>query len=564
MVTMAVGVSGCLGGGDQEPAPSPPPYPRSPDRALVDAAPPFSLFLCTDGYRLQSDINVTGVDLCNHRVTKPLLDPNVFDVVGQHGPANEVSIAVNPLNPLEVAGGGKDYTVSYISDVAQCGQYTVWMGTYWSRDGGITWGNDLMRGFPGDPRASPLQGNWCNTDPVLVYDDDGTLFYSGLNYDGARDDTQTADSPFSPHDSFSGSQLYFGVSRDGGETFPVISFASFGDDGVIFNDKQWFAVQPRGDHVIATWSQFVTIQDPLGVGPAVGDDVIAYVESLDGGLTWLQQKVFRPGGGPDHVGLPAAGQFSMPQYLPPSQAADLAVIWWDGDAVLYAEGIVTPAGSEFTPILSTFPVNSLKSGSGRDGTGPSQFRLSTYPVLAVDTSGGPCDGRRYVAWPDQPGSLDSDVQVLLRWSDDGLSWSNPITVNDVEQGDQLMPWIDVDPEGGVHVVWYDRRNDPDNRLLDVYYAHSDDCGASFYPNVRVSEVNVDGDLAHHQSGAPFIGDYIGLDTTPTSAHIMWADTRHTGEPGREAGSDVYAATILKDLGAREAFDAVFAEPSPTT
>lgn len=528
-----------------------------PAREDADAAGPFSVFLCKDGYRLPQDA-IAEQDRCNHRVTRPLVDPDTLDVVGQHGPANEVSIAVNPRNPLELAGGGKDYTVSYVSDVAQCGEYTVWMGTYWSTDGGLTWGNDLMPGFPGDTRDSPLKGNWCNTDPVLVYDDDGTLWYSGLNYDGAREDMATVTNPQTGHDLFSGSQLYFARSNDGGATYPFLSFAAFGDDNAIFNDKQWFAAQPGGDHMIATWAQFA----PFG-------DVIVYTESLDAGQTWLPQKVLRPGadvgGLTGTLALPALGQFSMPQYLPENLQTDLAVIWWDGGNVLYAEGLVTPGGAEFGPVQSTFPVNSLSSGSGRDGTGPTSFRLSTYPVLAVDTSGGECNGRRYVVWPDQEGGLDTDVQVLLRHSDDGLSWSAPATVNDVADGDQLMPWIDVDPNGGVHVVWYDKRNDPDNVLMDLYYGYSDDCGETFR-NQRITETNFDGDLGHHQNGSPFIGDYIGVDTTAESAHLIWADTRHSCPSGSSfaecpppmrVGSDVYTATLLHDLGARGTFDPVF-------
>lgn len=549
---LTVGLAGCFG--DDEPG-----QPGPPDDPDLSEADPFTIFMCTTGLRT----NLTGaLDVCNHRVTKPLEDAARFDWMDQHGPGNEVSIAVNPTNPLEVAGGAKDYTVSYISDHAGCGEYTVWMGTFWSTDGGLTWGNDLMRGFPGDERDSPLSGNQCNTDPVLVYDDDGTLWYSGLNYRGAREDQPTVPNPLGEHDALTGSQLYFARSTDGGATYPFMRFASAGDNDVVFNDKQWFALEPGGDHMIATWSQFWTASPPLDAGVAAGDDVIAYVESLDGGQTWGAEKLFRPGGDTSGPALPASGQFSMAQYLPDSQTADLGVIWWDGDRVLYAEGVVTPAGAEFGPVQSTFPVDSLESGPGRDGTGPTTFRLSTYPVLGVDASGGDCDGSRYVVWPDQPGGLDTDVQVLLRHSDDGVSWSEPVTVNDVEAGDQLMPWIDIDPEGGVHVAWYDRRNDPDNRLMDVYYSYSDDCGETFHPNVRVTETNFDGDLGHHQNGDTFIGDYIGVDTTDVSVHIIWSDTRHSCDldtpveacpaPMR-IGSDVYAATLIRDANATAAF-----------
>ncbi|MDX1611463.1 MAG: sialidase family protein [Candidatus Thermoplasmatota archaeon] len=574
LALLTVALVGCLGNEtDDGDAPGTPGERHAPDAAEMAGAGPFSLFLCQDGYRVGADA-LAVVDRCNHRVTKPLVDPGQRDPAGdrpdvrtQHGPANEVSIAVNPTDALNLAGGAKDYTVSYVSDVAECGEYTVWMGTFSSHDGGLTWTNDLMRGFPGDDRESPLTGNQCNTDPVLVYDDDGTLWYSGLNYDGAREDTSTAASPLSGHDALSGSQLYFAKSEDGGGSYPDISFAAAGDDGVIFNDKQWFAVQPGGDHMIATWSQFV-IAGPAGFAT----DVIAYTESLDGGATWSPQKILRPGGDvggqdPSSTGIPAAGQFSMPQYLPGASATDpamdLAVIWWDGEKVLYAEGQLTSGGAEFGPIQSTFPVNSLSSDPGRDGTGPTEYRLSTYPVLAVDPGTEACDGRRYVIWPDQEGEVNTDVEVLLRHSDDGLTWSEPITVNDESQSDQLMPWIDVDPEGGVHAVWYDKRHDADNRLMDVYYGYSADCGET-WTNLRVTETSFDGDLAHHQNGSPFIGDYIGVDTTAESAHIIWADTRHscptdagTCEAPMRIGSDVYAATLLKDLDARATFDAAF-------
>ncbi len=273
----------------------------------------------------------------------------------------------------------------------------------------------------------------------------------------------------------------------------------------------------------------------------------------------------------------------MPVYLPGGDK--IAVIWGVDDGTLpagahpfglqlaYTEGTVTPGGTVFGPVMSTFTMSPIKSGPGRDGTGPSHFRVATYPVLAVDTSGGAHNGRRYVVAAEQAGPLDSDVELRLRYSDDGMSWSQPVHVSDPTEadgstkGDQYVPWIDVDPQGGVHVAWYDRRNSPDNRLLDVYYAYSDNGGESFHRNVRVTETSFDGDLGHHQTGAPFIGDYIGLDSSKESVTIFWADTRHGGETGRLPlsgktlpGSDVYAATLLRDAAARTDFDAAYKQP----
>lgn len=563
VLLVTTSLAGCIGneGGGGDGGVVGPDEIHRPDPADAEEARPFSLFLCKDGYHISDHLS-RYVDNCNHRVTKPLQRQSWFNWTAQHGPANEVDLAVNPNDPLQVAGGAKDYTVSYVSDHAECGEYTVWMGTYASQDGGLTWSNDLMPGFPGDNRSSPLSGNQCNTDPVLEWDTNGTLWFSGLNYVGGRESMSTATPPGSPSDAYTGSQLYFARSTDGGEHYPAMSFAAQGDEQTVFNDKQWFAVQPNGDHLIATWSQFYI----AGAGPVgFATDAIVFTESMDGGASWTPPQPFRPGGdsGDPTSGpaLPASGQFSMPRYLPGAQSddgeVDLAVIWWNGTHVLYSEGRLTPSGTAFGPVQSTFPVNSLSSDEGRDGTGPTEYRLSTYPVLAVDRSGGPCDGTRYVIWADQPGPVNSDVDVLVRTSEDGSSWSEPTRIHDVETNDQIMPWIDVGPNGTAHAIWYDKRNDPANVEMDVYHALSEDCGETWTQDLRVTETAFDGDLAHHQNGRPFIGDYISVDATQDSAHIIWADTRHAGEDGRENGSDVYSATLLRGGSAMDIFDKAF-------
>ncbi len=560
-------VAGCLGddADDTDPGDEIAEIHRPTDADLADAQP-FSLFLCKDGYHIDAHVQ-RYLDNCNHRVTKPLERTSWFNWTAQHGPANEVDIAVNPNDPLQLAGGAKDYTVSYVSDHAACGEYTVWMGTYASKDAGLTWSNDLMRGFPGDNRSSPLAGNQCNTDPVLQWDTNGTLWYSGLNYVGTRESMSTATPPGAGSDAYSGSQLYFANSNDGGETYDGIHFAAQGDEETVFNDKQWFAVQPGGDHLIATWSQFLIAPGPL----PVATDVIMFTESLDGGATWTPPEPLKPGtdlADPTaEPALPAAGQFSMPAYLPDASdtdaAPDLAFIWWNGTHVLYSQGTLTPSGTQVGPVESTFPVNSLASEEGRDGTGPTEYRVSTYPVLAVDPGSERCDGMRYVIWADQPGEVNTDVDVLVRTSPDGDTWSEPTRVHDVETNDQIMPWITTDPAGGVHAIWYDKRNDPGNVEMDVYYSYSPDCGQTWLEDVRVTEVGFDGDLAHHQNGRPFIGDYITVDATNESAHIIWSDTRHTGEEGRLNGSDVYAATLLRDGAAMDTFDAAYERTPPT-
>ena len=507
----------------------------------ADGLPPFSLQLCDQGYRVVQQAGAPSLTVsgrhCDARVTKPLDDPTRFDWQGQHGPGNEVSMAVNPADPLNLAGGAKDYTVSYISDVADCGEYTVWNGHFVSHDGGRTWSNDLVPGFVGDPRDSPLRGNLCNTDPVSVFDADGTYWHNGLNYRGAREDVGDPINPGGNGGLVTGSQIFFARSTDGADTFDRITFASYGqNDPGIFNDKNWVAVDTGSDHMIHTWTNF------YGAAP-----VIMFVESFDGGATWSHPAPLTPGasiGGVTGTGTgPTAptGQFSMPQYVHDGTSTTIWVIWAAVGGAAVAKGTLVGAGEG--PQATVFQPAVLGPALGPlGGTGcleKADFRASVYPVLAVDDTGGPQHGRLYLAWP-QSGA--SGAGVLVSHSDDGIAWSDPVEVTASLPDDQFMPWIDVDPHGTVHVAYYDCSPDAGGTNMTMGYTHSLDGGATWAPNAWIGQVPFDGDLGHHQSGTPFIGDYIAVDASCGAVHFFWADTRH----GR---SDVYAATVLRDASA---------------
>lgn len=564
MLVVATALSGCLAGddsGDPVPEASVPPVAGAPDGHVtvpaengtttvpLDALPPWSLQLCDHGYRVvqpaKGSLAPPGDRACDFRVTKPMDDASTFDWRTQHGPANEVSLAVNPTDALNLVGGAKDYTVSYISDVAQCGEYTVWNGHFRSLDAGRTWENDLVPGFPGDDRDSPLQGNECNTDPVSVFDADGTYWHNGLNYRGAREDVGDPDNPLGNDGLVTGSQIFFARSPAGqkGEAFDRITFASFGDnEPTIFNDKNWLGVDPGSDHMIHTWTNFIG---------AAG--VIQYVESFDAGATWTAPTNMPPGAGAEGVSgettgaeVPAAFvQFSMPQY---DSSGNVWVIWSgiNGPVITHAERVDGTQPSAFVPPSTTvaYPEGGLTGGA--DGClDRTQFRASVYPVLGIDTSGGLHDGRKYIAYP-AAGATGAGVWVTH--SDDGMAWSDPVEITAGLEDDQFMSWIDVGPDGTVHVTYYDCSVGAGGRDMTVGYMWSDDAGASWQGPFWVGQAAFDGDGGHHQSGAPFIGDYIAVDASETGVHFFWADARHTGTAGREAGSDVYAATLVRDWG----------------
>jgi hypothetical protein len=150
--------------------------------------------------------------------------------------------------------------------------------------------------------------------------------------------------------------------------------------------------------------------------------------------------------------------------------------------------------------------------------------------LAVDrTTSGPTAGTVYVIWHDgrtrnQADPLSSpgcpagrycfgDV-LLSRSSNSGSTWSAPIRVNDdaLPQVDHFFPALAVDSAGRVQAVFYDRRRDPRNFLMDATLATSTDAGATWnnqlltsknFPAIHAQDVLVD---------PAYMGDYIGIAT----------------------------------------------------
>lgn len=106
-----------------------------------------------------------------------------------------------------------------------------------------------------------------------------------------------------------------------------------------------------------------------------------------------------------------------------------------------------------------------------DGLGPAPFEepveVTNYqslqneplPRIAVDGSAGGSRGRVYLVYQDGA-RLSGTKDVLMRFSDDGRSWTAPFPVNDqVASVDRLLPNVAVDSSSGaVAVAWYDFRN----------------------------------------------------------------------------------------------------------
>ncbi len=111
---------------------------------------------------------------------------------------------------------------------------------------------------------------------------------------------------------------------------------------------------------------------------------------------------------------------------------------------------LTNSGTTLDSRLDTIP------GLGVRGIlGPlkwSRINVNSFPSMAVDRSGFP--GNIYIVWADRR-SLDGSPDIYLtRSRDRGTTWDSPVRVNDSRAAtDQWMPWVTVDPNGYVHVVY---------------------------------------------------------------------------------------------------------------
>lgn len=161
-------------------------------------------------------------------------------------------------------------------------------------------------------------------------------------------------------------------------------------------------------------------------------------------------------------------------------------------------------------------------------TSKGSIRVSSFPVMGVDRSGGARNGYLYAVWPQKtiaPAGSDPDI-VFTRSSDNGETWSSLVRVNNdpLNNGkDQYYPWMTVDQAtGNIFVIFYDSRDVP-NDSANVYIARSTDGGTSF-ENIKVSDrafkpKTISGLASGYQ------GDYIGIAAYRNTVYPTWAEDR---------------------------------------
>jgi hypothetical protein len=129
-----------------------------------------------------------------------------------------------------------------------------------------------------------------------------------------------------------------------------------------------------------------------------------------------------------------------------------------------------------------------------------------------------------------------NTDILTSYSDDGgRTWTVAAPATDAVSGvDRFNHWLAIDPvTGDVNLSFYDTRNDTTGArfMTDIFFSQSRNGGASFLPNVRVTDVSSnehDCDGVFPCAGIDYgnqTGDYSGLASFGGVSYPFWTDSR---------------------------------------
>jgi hypothetical protein len=407
---------------------------------------------------------------------------------------NEITIAENPTNPLNLVTGWNDWNRN-----EGC-------GTSRSLDGGQTWSqNSFIPGItPWDNEGNTYPGNGTNDfagDPAVTFAPDGTAYFACYGYTYAN-----ASAPKG------GVGLYVSKSTDGGLTWSKAqrlstfqgsglgngvnkgSNGQFPDHDAITADT-WVGSPYYGSVYIAQAQFHGNNKAPITLFATHDGVHWAAPVTVSSGSQWENQDAI-PFVGPD-----GAVYVSFDSEKGPSHDFRVRI------------AKSTDGGATFGPSYTVAEIQA-------EGQLPnSDYRNGSYPAPGIDGS-----GRITIAWNDVR-SGHSNIWYARAWGSDLTSWTDPAQLKPSD-GEQFFPWVHSAPNGRVDIVYYDRTRDPNDTLNYVTYSRLDpttglDVTAASYGSWSPAfNGNRDGGQLTTNC-TPFIGDYIGVASDDTHVYLGW-------------------------------------------
>ena len=499
------------------------------------------------------------IDACND--TSP-------DAFGAFTENNEPFSVVSPTDPNLIVAGWNDYC----SD---------WMGLGFSTDGGETWTDSLVPGYPADTStegmASPeFQRTNTASDPVAAFDRSGEHFYFGfLAFNGFAGPKTNSDAAIARYDVVDPATNH-GYPLDYVDTVRVGKGPAAANFFGIFNDKDMMEVDRTGGpfdgNVYYCWTKF----------PADGTPTIRIRASSDGGDTFSAPVNLTEGG---------AGQGCD---VAVESDGDVYVIWRDFElssshknfGVSFARstdgGLTFSRASKIASFAGYNPFDGARDCGDGAELCPSEFvfhRVPLEPRITSDPTGQlpgvfalwqavdpativPSDTTYSSTGPGSFGTdeVGQSFVWVSRTTNDGRTWDPAVKVSDNPVGHQYFPDGDA-LAGRLAVVWQDSRSDPcysvqlpvgntedatscGTDALRTYTAVSSD-GQTFGNAIQASSVGQQPQYEMFASASvPFLGDYnwiqlVERDDGSLFGYMSWTDNRDVvpGTDPREATQD---------------------------
>jgi hypothetical protein len=453
---------------------------------------------------------------------------------------NEPTIAVDPHDPNVVVAGANDYCAQIVNG-------DVWAGYYRSTDGGESWSNSLVPGYPDDSSAagtaSPAHGSCAAAgDPTQAFDNDGRLFYAFICFNRSG--------------PVNGSVYAARYLNDGATYDRTVLIKRGTPSGLflsgLFQDKINLTVDQSGGelsgNVYVAWSQYD------GFAPA---NAVLFSRSTDHGLSFSRPVRVTPvelgtasfadlAVGPD-------GAVYLTYITYPSQGRPTSDIWLQKSM----NGGVSFGPAQRVASITRFDSDQFSGTTGTVDCGDGPFacesgftysRFFSSSAVAADANGV------HVVYAGELASGQS--KVFVRNSADGVTFSTPaVPLDTVAVGHQWFPDI-ASADGTITVVFYDSRADTANYsasvppgntaagansgdVVDTFIARSSDGGTSWSETKVTNHGSNFGWETHGSRRIGFWGDYLYVSAVPGAVNVSWTDSRDLvpGTDPREAGAN---------------------------
>jgi hypothetical protein len=501
---------------------------------------------------------------------------------------NEPTAAVNPNNTSRMTAGSNDYCALPTTTDA-------YAGFYYTTNGGASWTDSLLPGYPTDTSA---EGSDCSIspqhclvinsgDPVQAWDRWGHLFYGVIGFNRVQ---PSNGSIFAarydwPNSAARPDYRWTAVVAKGTPSQP---FAGLSNDKVqlevdrgVNSPYAGNASRPWGN-VYVCWARYTGV---------AGNNGVFFSRSTDGGETYSQ---------PQKISDSIHG----------SQFCDIAVtsdgtifVAWrqfefnmgqlQRDAVAWTKS--TDGGATFAKpaVAKEFVHWDVGDGFARDcGDGPSAcqsgyvvFRENSQVRITADPTDTTRPEAAYVVFNAtvpgtetptgstyktvEPGVGSQGQIYFIKTSNGGVDWSAPARITpNLAKGHQFFPDIDANA-GELHVVWQDSRNDTasgppstpsggDYRTVPIanrwvssnppggvsvgagvgvqtFYAVSANLGTSWTERLVSSAAQMPQYEQFGNRDVPFFGDYNYISAVGNTVFMTWTDQRDPVEtkPGTD-------------------------------